>query len=61
MLPFTHNQKPKKKDYTDMNLFMRDAAAWAEANMKEWPWGGEKDEDDDFYYTINEKPHAPSV
>lgn len=30
--------------------FLRASAAWAEANMNEWPWGGPKDEDDEYYF-----------
>ena len=42
--------KPRKKDFTDMREFLRASAAWAEEHMKEWPWGGPKDEDDDYYF-----------
>ena len=41
--------KPRKKDFTDWNEFMKASAAWAEV-WNVWPWGGPKDEDDDFYF-----------
>lgn len=44
------NGKPRKKDFTDMREFLRAAAEWANANMSEWPWGGPKDEDDEYYF-----------
>lgn len=44
------NGKPKKRDFTDMREFLRAAAAWANENMNEWPWGGLKDEDDEYYF-----------
>lgn len=46
------NGKPRKRDFTDMREFMRAAAEWANANMNEWPWGGPKDEDDDYYFVV---------
>lgn len=48
--------KPKKKDFTDMREFLRASAAWAETNRprNEWPWGGAKDEDDDYYFIVTE-------
>lgn len=54
----TINGKLRKKDFSDMREFLR-AAAWAEANMNEWPWGGPKDEDDEFYFAIPKS--APAV
>lgn len=50
--------KPRKKDFTDMREFMRAAAAWADANMNEWPRGGPKDEDDDYYFVVLERTNA---
>jgi hypothetical protein len=34
-----------------MREFMQASAKWA-AEWNVWPWGGPKDEDDDFYYTV---------
>lgn len=50
-----YNGKPRKKDFTDMREFLRAAAAWAEANMGEWPWGGPKDEDDEYFFVANDQ------
>lgn len=55
MQPFTTNDKPRKRDYADKREFLRAAAAWAEANMREWPWGGPKDEDDEYYFVVVER------
>ena len=53
MMPI--NGKPRKKDFTDMREFMRAAAEWANANMNEWPWGGPKDEDDEYYFVVTDR------
>jgi hypothetical protein len=50
--------KPRKKDFTDMREFLRASAAWAEEHMKEWPWGGPKDEDDDYYFVVAQSEDA---
>jgi hypothetical protein len=50
----TTNSKPRKKDFADMREFMRAAAAWAESNMNEWPWGGQKDEEDEYYFVVTD-------
>ncbi len=42
--------KPKKRDFADKLEFLRASAAWAEANMGEWPWGVPRDEDDEYYF-----------
>lgn len=52
MVEENFNQKPRKRDFTDMREFMRAAAAWAEDNRNEWPWGGPKDEDDEYYFVV---------
>ena len=52
------NGKPKKKDFIDMREFLRAAAAWANENMTEWPWGGPKDEDDKYYFVVVNNPTA---
>lgn len=44
--------KPRKRDFSDMREFLRASATWAEANMNEWPWGGQKDEDDEYYFEV---------
>lgn len=46
------DHKPRKTDFTDMREFMRAAAVWAESHMNEWPWGGPKDEDDEYYFVV---------
>lgn len=56
--------KPRKKDFTCMGDFMRASSAWAEGRMKEWPWGGPKDEDDDYVWSlpprsVNQPPAKP--
>lgn len=43
--------KPRKSDFTDMREFMRASAAWAQ-EWNVWPWGGPKDEDDDYYFVV---------
>lgn len=54
--------KPRKKDFADMREFMRAAATWAEANMNEWPWGGPKDDDDDYcFVALDQHGEASSV
>lgn len=55
----TTNGKPRKKDFTDMREFMKAAAAWAEANNGEWPWGGPKDEDDEYCFVAAPAPKPP--
>lgn len=47
--------KPKKRDFKDMNEFLKASAAWAKEHMNEWPYGGPKDEDDDFVYVLKDK------
>jgi hypothetical protein len=44
--------KPRKGDFADKREFLRASAEWAEANRRGWPWGGPKDEDDDYYYVV---------
>lgn len=51
----TSNDKPRKRNYPDIQEFMKASAAWAEVHMKEWPWGGKKDEDDDYYFEVFEQ------
>lgn len=55
------NDKPKKKDFTDMREFLKASAAWAEANMNEWPWGGPKDEDDEYCFVVASDVAAPRL
>lgn len=46
------NDKPRKKDFVDKYEFLKASAIWAKENMNEWPWGGLKDEDDDYYFIV---------
>jgi hypothetical protein len=50
--PSGDTHKPRKRDYTDKLEFLRASAKWAELHMKEWPWGGPKDEDDEYYFIV---------
>ncbi len=50
--------KPRKRDYSDMREFLRASAAWAAEHMNEWPWGGPKDEDDEYYFTVTPAARA---
>lgn len=43
--------KPRKADFADMGEFLRASAEWAEM-WNVWPWGGPKDEDDDYYFDV---------
>jgi hypothetical protein len=52
--------KPRKRDFKDKREFLRVAAAWAEANMSEWPWGGPRDEDDGYYFVASQ-PNAETI
>lgn len=47
----TRPPKPKKKDFSDLKEFLKQSAAWAEV-YNTWPWGGPKDEDDDYVYEV---------
>ncbi len=49
------NDKPRKKDFIDPREFLRAAAEWAKDNMSEWPWGGPKDEDDEYYFVAADR------
>lgn len=45
--------KPRKQDFADMRDFLRASAAWAET-WNVWPWGGPKDEDDEFVFEVSD-------
>ncbi len=45
--------KPRKSDFKDMREFMLASAEWA-SEWNVWPWGGPKDEDDTYYFVVNE-------
>jgi hypothetical protein len=43
--------KPRKVDFADMGEFLHASAEWADL-WNVWPWGGPKDEDDDYYFEV---------
>jgi hypothetical protein len=45
--------KPRKKDFVLVGDFMRASAEWAE-KYNHWPWGGPRDEDDDYFFEVVE-------
>ncbi len=45
--------KPRKQDFSDMGEFLRASAEWAE-KWNVWPWGGPREEDDEYYFVVVE-------
>jgi hypothetical protein len=43
--------KPRKSDYANLHDFMLASSDWAE-RWNVWPWGGPKDEDDEFIFEV---------
>lgn len=54
--------KPRKQDFANGHDFLHASAAWAAVNMNEWPWGGPKNDDDNYCYVAaqNEVANEPS-
>lgn len=51
--------KPRKQDFTDMREFMRASADWAE-KWNVWPWGGPRDEDDEYVFIVSDDDGQPT-
>lgn len=43
--------KPRKTDFANARDFLIASAEWAE-KWNVWPWGGPKDEDDEYYFVV---------